>query len=182
MNTQLGPTVVRMADLPWEDLLARDGILVKSVNFSDEDARRHIRAVFGKNTKAALSPRHKHTFEQLRYFIEGDAKYGNIIYHPGDCVYFPEGVPYGPQVSYDDTECTQLVLQWGAPSGVYYPSVEEQGEAKRALDEHGEFRGGVYFPKSGKPQDGFEALLEHITGEPVAYAKPRYDSPNPHAH
>jgi hypothetical protein len=177
MKTKLGPTVVRMADVPWQNLEARDGIYIKSVTFGDEDTRRYLRAVVGKTSASAMSPRHKHTFEQLRYFIEGDAKYGNVIYHPGDCVYFPEGVSYGPQVGYNDTDSTQIVLQWGGPSGVYYPSGDEQGAAKRELDEAGEFRNGAYFPKDGKPKDGFEALLEHITGEPVAYAEPRYDAP-----
>ena len=125
----------------------------------------------------AVSPRHKHTFDQLRYFIEGDAKYGSTIYHPGDCVYFPEGVAYGPQVGYNDTDSTQIVLQWGGPSGMYYPSGDEQRAAKLALDALGEFRDGVYYPNGGKPRDGFEALLEHITGERVVYAAARYDAP-----
>jgi hypothetical protein len=177
MRTQLGTTVVRMDDVPWQNLEARDGIYIKSATFGDDSTRRYLRAVVGKTSATAISPRHKHTFEQLRYFIEGDAKYGNVIYHPGDCVYFPEAVAYGPQVGYNDTDSTQIVLQWGGPSGVYYPSGDEQGAAKRALDEHGEFRDGVYFPKSGKPRDGFEAILEHITQAPVAYAPARYDAP-----
>ena len=177
MNTQVGPAIVRMADVPWQNLEARDGIFIKSATFGDESTRRYLRAVVGKSSATAMSPRHKHTFEQLRYFIEGDAKYGNVIYHPGDCVYFPEGGPYGPQVGYNDTDSTQIVLQWGGPSGVYYPSGDEQGAAKRALDNLGEFRDGVYFPNAAKPKDGFEAILEHITGEPVAYAQARYDAP-----
>lgn len=177
MNTEVTPAVAHMADVPWQNLEARDGILIKSVDFGDEQTRRYLRVVIGKITPKAISPRHKHTFEQLRYFIEGEAKFGNVIYKPGDCVYFPEGVPYGPQVGYNDADSTQIVLQWGAPSGVYYPSGKEQGAAKRALDELGEFRDGIYFPQSGKARDGFEALLEYITGEPVTYATPRYDAP-----
>jgi hypothetical protein len=177
MQTQLGTTVVNMDTVPWQNLEARDGIFIKSATFGDETTRRYLRAVVGKSSATAMSPRHKHTFEQLRYFIEGDAKYGNVIYHPGDCVYFPEAVAYGPQVGFNDTDSTQIVMQWGGPSGVYYPSGDEQGAAKRELDELGEFHDGVYFPKSGKPRDGFEAILEHITGAPVAYAPARYDAP-----
>jgi hypothetical protein len=177
MQTQLGTTVVDMERVPWQNLEARDGIFIKSATFGDESTRRYLRAAIGKSSATAMSPRHKHTFEQLRYFIEGDAKYGNVIYHPGDCVYFPEAVAYGPQIGFNDTDSTQIVLQWGGPSGVYYPSGDEQGAAKRELDGLGEFRDGVYFPQSGKPRDGFEAILEHITGAPVAYAPARYDAP-----
>jgi quercetin dioxygenase-like cupin family protein len=124
-----------------------------------------------------MSPRHKHTFDQLRYFIEGDAKYGTTTYHPGDCVYFPEGVAYGPQTGIADVDSIQIVLQWSGPSGIYYPADAEQREAKRALEARGEFRDGVYYPTGGKPRDGFEAILEQITGEPVVYASARYDAP-----
>jgi quercetin dioxygenase-like cupin family protein len=124
-----------------------------------------------------MSPRHKHTFDQLRYFIEGDAKYGTTIYHPGDCVYFPEGVAYGPQVGINDEDSIQIVLQWSGPSGIYYPSGDEQRAAQRALAERGEFREGIYHPHDGKPRDGFEAILEQITGERVVYAGARYDAP-----
>jgi hypothetical protein len=169
--------LVRAADVPWQSLEARAGIYTKSMTFGDPATRRYLRVQIGKTGPSAMSPRHKHTFDQLRYFVEGDAKFGNVIYHPGDCVYFPEGVPYGPQVGYNDLDSIQIVLQWGGPSGVYYPSGDEQGAAKRALDTAGEFRDGIYFPHAGKPQDGFEALLEHISGAPVEYAAPRYDAP-----
>jgi uncharacterized cupin superfamily protein len=171
------PAVVRASEIPWEKLPAREGIFSKSMTFGDATTRRYLYVQVGKTGPQAASPRHKHTFDQLRYFIEGDAKYGNTIYHPGDCVYFPEGVPYGPQVGYNDADSIQIVLQFSGPSGIYYPSGDEQAAAKRALDADGEFRSGVYHPRAGKPRDGFEALLEHITGAPVAYAAPRYDAP-----
>ena len=175
--TSTSPSLVRAADVPWIKLPAREGIFTKSMTFGDPSTRRYLQAQIGKTGPTAVSPRHKHTFDQLRYFIEGDANYGSTIYHPGDCVYFPEGVAYGPQVGYNDTDSTQIVLQWGGPSGMYYPSGDEQRAAKLALDALGEFRDGVYYPNGGKPRDGFEALLEHITGERVVYAQPRYDAP-----
>jgi hypothetical protein len=177
MSTSMSPSVVRAADVPWIKLPAREGIYTKSMTFGNPSTRRYLQAQIGKTSASAMSPRHKHTFDQLRYFIEGDAKYGDTIYHAGDCVYFPEGVAYGPQVGYNDADSIQIVLQWSGPSGIYYPSGDEQRAAKLALDALGEFRDGVYYPNGGKPRDGFEALLEHITGERVVYTGARYDAP-----
>jgi hypothetical protein len=177
ITEQPAPAVIRAADIPWEKLPAREGIYTQSMTFGDAVTRRYLHVQVGRTSATAMSPRHKHTFDQLRYFLEGDAKFGSTIYHPGDCVYFPEGVPYGPQVGYNDADCLVLVLQFAGPSGIYYPSGDEQTAAKRALDAAGEFRDGVYFPNDGKPRDGFEALLAQITGAPVAYASPRYDAP-----
>ena len=176
-STSISSSVVRAADLPWVKLPAREGIFTKSMTFGNPLTRRYLQAQIGRTSATAISPRHKHTFDQLRYFIDGDAKYGSTVYHPGDCVYFPEGVAYGPQVGYNDADSTQIVLQWGGPSGIYYPSGDEQRAAKLALDALGEFRDGVYYPNNGKPRDGFEAILEHITGQPVTYAGARYDAP-----
>jgi hypothetical protein len=177
MSTSTSPSVVRAADVPWIKLPAREGIFTRSMTFGNPVTRRYLQAQIGRTSATAMSPRHKHTFDQLRYFIEGDAKYGSTVYHPGDCVYFPEGVAYGPQVGYNERDSTQIVLQWGGPSGIYYPSGDEQRAAKLALDALGEFRDGVYYPKLGKPRDGFEAILEHITGKAVVYASARYDAP-----
>ncbi len=171
------PAVVRANEIPWEKLPAREGIFTKNMTFGDAATRRYLYAQIGRTGPDAISPRHKHTFDQLRYFIEGDAKFGSTVYHPGDCVYFPEGVPYGPQIGYNGADSVHVTLQFPGPSGIYYPSGDEQAAAKRALDATGEFRDGVYYPREGKPRDGFEALLEHITGAKVAYAKPRYDAP-----
>ena len=177
ISTLISPNVIRAAGVPWVKLPAREGIFTQSMTFGNSATGRYLQAQVGRTGPRAISPRHKHTFDQLRYFVEGDAKYGSTIYHPGDCVYFPEGVAYGPQVGYNERDSTQIVLQWGGPSGIYYPSGDEQRAAKVALDALGEFRDGVYYPSDGKPRDGFEAILEHITGKAVVYASARYDAP-----
>jgi mannose-6-phosphate isomerase-like protein (cupin superfamily) len=170
-------TVVRAADIRWQNLEARDGVFVKVMTFGDDAARRSMRAQLGRTSPATVSPRHKHTFDQLWYIIEGDAKFGNTIYRPGDCVYVPEGVAYGPQAAHNGADTIRFVSQWDGPSGAYYPSAEERRAARNALNATGAFRDGVYYPNDGPPQDGFEALLEYISGTPVTYAAPRYEAP-----
>jgi quercetin dioxygenase-like cupin family protein len=170
-------TIACARDLDWEKLPAREGIYTKSMTFGDVHARRYLHVQIGRTAPDAMSPRHRHTFDQLRYFIEGEAEFGKVVYQPGDCVYFPEGVSYGPQRGYNGAESLHLVLQFAGPSQTYYPSGDEQRAAKIELERRGAFRDGVYFPAEGRPRDGFEALLECITGEPVGYAPARYDAP-----
>jgi mannose-6-phosphate isomerase-like protein (cupin superfamily) len=170
-------TIVRASELEWQKLPAREGIFTKSMTFGDVRLRRYVQVQIGRTAPDAMSPRHKHTFDQVRYFIEGEAEFGKTVYRPGDCVYFPEGVAYGPQRGYNGAESLHLVLQFAGPSGIYYPSGDEQRAAKRELERRGTFRDGVYYPAEGTPRDGFEALLESITGNPVGYAPARYDAP-----
>ena len=42
------------------------------------------------------SPRHRHTFQQVRFLVGGKMKYGREVYEAGDCLYIPEGAYYGP--------------------------------------------------------------------------------------
>jgi mannose-6-phosphate isomerase-like protein (cupin superfamily) len=170
-------TIVRASDLEWQKLPAREGIFTKSMTFGDARTRRYLHVQIGRTAPDAMSPRHKHTFDQVRYFIEGEAEFGKTVYQPGDCVYFPEGVSYGPQRGHNGAESLHLVLQFAGPSGTYYPSGDEQRAAKDELERRGVFRDGVYFPADGRPRDGFEALLECITGAAIAYAPARYDAP-----
>ena len=66
-------------------------------------------------------PRHRHTFEQIRFPVVGDMNLGEQgILHEGEIGYFPEGQTYGPQ---DDPfgareAALQLVLQFPGASGL----------------------------------------------------------------
>ena len=45
-------------------------------------------------------PRHRHNFDQYRFMIEGESDYGQDgPLKAGMLGYYPEGVPYGPQVN-----------------------------------------------------------------------------------
>jgi hypothetical protein len=147
------------------------------MSFTDRKRGFNLRVAVGLTTSEAFSPRHRHTFEQIRYFIDGAAKFGDVDYHPGDCVYFPESVAYGPQVGIDGTDCLHMTLQFSGPSGTYYPTPEEQATAQAELAAAGSYVAGKYRYADGREQDSFEATVEHLTQRPVAYAAPRYDRP-----
>jgi hypothetical protein len=172
-----GPVAVCAEDIPWRFTGNRVGIKLRDMSFTDRKRGFNLRVAVGLTTSDAFSPRHRHTFEQIRYFIDGAAKFGDVAYHPGDCVYFPESVAYGPQVGIDDTDSLHLTLQFSGPSGTYYPTPEEQATAQAALAATGTYTGGKYRYADGREQDAFEATVEHLTKRPVSYAAPRYDHP-----
>jgi hypothetical protein len=164
------------ADLPWHEI-GRVGIRLRDMSFRDPRLDLNLRVAIGVTSAQAFSPRHRHTFEQIRYYIDGPAKFGDVVYQPGDCVYFPEGVSYGPQVGYDDQDCLHVTLQFSGPARIYYPTPEEQLHAQEELAQRGTFVGGKYRRADGGEQDAMEATIEHITGKPVRYPEPRYDRP-----
>jgi len=163
--------------IPGSDVNTREGITLKAICFSDETKRRNIMAAVATLAADMVSPRHKHTFEQLRYYIDGDTQFGDEVYEAGDCVYFPEGVAYGPQTGRPGSNCLHVALQWGGPAGIYYPTQAEQRAARETLAERGTFSGGRYTRADGSVVDGFEALIEELTGAPCSYPQPRYDRP-----
>src|SRR4051812_9641085 len=70
----------------------------RTVEFRSPNDGRMIKLSFNTHDHASYhSPRHRHNFEQIRYVIAGSATYGPLQAEPGDCIYFPEGVYYGPQ-------------------------------------------------------------------------------------
>jgi hypothetical protein len=172
-----GPVAVCAEDIPWRFTGNRVGIKLRDMSFTDRKRGFNLRVAVGLTTSDAFSPRHRHTFEQIRYFIDGSAKFGDVDYHPGDCVYFPEAVAYGPQVGLDGTDSLHMTLQFSGPSGTYYPTPEEQAIAQSELAATGSYAAGKYRYADGREQDAFEATVEHLTKQPVTYATPRYDRP-----
>ncbi len=145
--------------------------------FVDGDVKLGTVHVFGQ--PAAMQPRHRHTFEQIRFMISGSMEYGrNKVAEAGDCVYFPESVPYGPNAH--DSGC-MLILQWQGPSprGKYFDLIKEgRPAAAELVAGGGEFdlsKGGVFRHPDGRVQDGYEAVAERLNGGPLAYAPPRLD-------
>lgn len=126
------------------------------------------------------SPRHRHSFEQIRLQLDGtlgydrDGKMG-----PESIAYFPEGVRYGPQTA-DTPESTLLVLQFAGASGLGYMSERVYNDAVQQMKALGEFSGGVFTRHvDGRKvnQDAYEAVWEHVNGRPLEYPKPRYNAP-----
>ena len=87
---------VREDDLPWVDIAVRPGYKQRYHGFYD--ASKHLGLRIGSlyADPYFLSPRHRHTFQQVRFLVEGKMRYNKDVYNAGDCLYIPEGAYYGP--------------------------------------------------------------------------------------
>jgi hypothetical protein len=124
-------------------------------------------------------PRHKHNFDQFRYMIEGQSEYGDGSLKPGMLGYYPEGVPYGPQVN--KTEIYGAVLQFGGASGSGYLLPREVKAGMEELKKFGSFADGIFHRNEGVPgkrnMDAYQAIWEHVHGRELVYPKGRYGAP-----
>jgi quercetin dioxygenase-like cupin family protein len=175
-NAAAGAVAVACNDLPWHGI-GRVGIRLRDMSFRDPNRGLNLSVAVGVTGAGGYSPRHRHVFEQIRYYIDGPTKFDRTIYQPGDCVYFPEGVAYGPQTSHNDADCLHVTLQFSGPSGIYFPTTEEQELARTELAATGRFEGGRYHFADGREQDANEAVFEHISGTKLIYPEKRYDQP-----
>jgi hypothetical protein len=139
--------------------------------------------LYGQGDETFQTPRHHHTFEQVRYAISGDSNYARGKDIPEGWVgFFPAGAFYGPQkVAGGEI----LLLQYGPG----YLTEEQKRRGQQEMAATGTFHDGIYTTTdaaTGKPhnQDAVEALWEHIHGEPLRYPAPCYPEPiliNPEA-
>jgi hypothetical protein len=126
------------------------------------------------------TPRHKHTFDQVRFALEGNREIKDGFLKPGDCGFYPEGVSYGPQLQTEAS--TGLGLQFQGAAGIPYLRHDDLTAAAKALKaEGGTFSGGVYtriLPDGKKiTKDGHAACFEYLTGKKIEFPKPRFSSP-----
>jgi quercetin dioxygenase-like cupin family protein len=155
----------------------------KTLLVGDENSPDNFRLVLARQTGKVSAPRHKHNFDQIRMCLSGDGQnYGpNRWIHPGEVVYFPEGVPYGPEES--DCQRLGITLQFGGASGNGFMSSQRSRQAMEELKAHGTFEKGVFYrsadlqPGQKRNQDAFEAVWEHANRRKLEYPKPRYDEP-----
>ncbi len=131
---------------------------------------------YGSDADAFVTPRHHHTFEQVRAPLVGDLNYG-----PGEQVpegwlsYFPAGAPYGPQRV---SGGVILLLQFGTD----YLTSDQYKRAHAALETRGHFEGGDYHdtdPASGEARvrDAVDAVWTEALGRPIRHPRPRYPAP-----
>ena len=124
-------------------------------------------------------PRHRHNFDQFRYMLEGESEYGDGKLRAGHLGYFPEGVPYGPQVN--TTPIVSAVLQFGGASGSGYIHPRDVKAGMEALKPFGEFKDGIFHRHDGLPgkrnMDAYQAIWEHLNRREMVYPKGRYDAP-----
>jgi hypothetical protein len=125
-------------------------------------------------------PRHRHNFDQYRFMIEGESDYGQDgPLKAGMLGYYPEGVPYGPQVNKTEIYCA--VLQFGGASGSGYLLPREVKAGMEELKAFGTFKDGIFHRNEGVPgrrnSDAYQAIWEHVHGCEMVYPKGRYDAP-----
>src|SRR5688572_31763208 len=139
---------VRESDLPWVDIAVRPGYKQRYKGFFDAGRGVGLRIGSLYADPYYNSPSHRHTFQQVRYVVQGKMKYGKThVYGVGDCLYLPEGTYYGPvkpvPVSQGGEEQLHFVdMQFMGPSGIPYPEPEPVVEAQRALAKEGVFEEG----------------------------------------
>jgi quercetin dioxygenase-like cupin family protein len=155
----------------------------KTLLVGDENSPDNFRLVLARQNGTVVAPRHKHNFDQIRMCLAGEGQnYGPDRWiRPGEVVYFPEGVPYGPE----DSDCQRLgiTLQFGGASGNGFMSSRRSKQGMEELKASGTFEKGIFSrtgelkPGEKRNQDSFEAVWEHCNKRKLEYPKPRYDEP-----
>ncbi|HEV8022154.1 MAG TPA: hypothetical protein VGP41_12860 [Candidatus Lustribacter sp.] len=175
-------TIMSVADVAlFQTNAGRDGgMAVKQ--FPLESGVPGVELEFSWNAyaKGYGTPRHKHTFDQFRFALEGDREIKGGYLKPGDCGFYPEGAPYGPQLQTEPS--TGLGLQFQGAAGIPYLRHEDLNRAAKALkDEGGSFTDGIYtrvLPDGRKiTKDGHAACVEYLTGKKIEFPKPRIEAP-----
>ncbi len=151
----------------------------KSLLYGRENSPDNYKLSYGGDGSADdwTTPRHRHTFEQIRWAVSGDymIKEGEML-PAGWVAYFPESVYYGPQIKHANS--CQLTLQFGGPSGIGYWSVAQRGAAYKKLAAKGTFEDGLYVWTDDKGRvhrrDAAEAVQDEALGRTIEYPEPRY--------
>jgi len=174
--------IVHAQDVPLRDRANADGgragtFKIRRMLKGDPDSPGNFSLVIYYQDGSFYSPRHRHSFDQFRYQIEGEADFArNGKMRPGVLGYFPEGAYYGPT---SGPAHIVAVLQFGGPSGCGY--LAEGGGAAEELRKLGVFEKGIFRRSPGVPgkknQDAYEAIWEHTRGRKLIYPKPQYQAP-----
>ena len=152
----------------------RKGHVRQMFAIHDPAAGISYRASYSKTPAAPSSPRHRHNFEQIRFIVDGEWRFGKRRYGTGWLGFFPEAAFYGPQENL--IESRGFVIQYPGPSGARFVSREEERRAQREMTEEGiRFESGLAHFQDGRRQDGSEALWERVSGQRLKYPKPLFD-------
>ena len=152
---------------------------LRTTEFQDLRDGRIFHVTSGRYQRTShSSPRHRHTFDQIRFVVEGRVKYGPLRLESGDVAYFPAGTFYGPQELLSDEIFNCTIQTQGPEWGPFYTQAD-LFRATEALSERGHMdrATGQFVWSDGRQQDSFEAILEHTTGGAVVYPQPRYHYP-----
>jgi hypothetical protein len=157
---------------------SRDGTYdSKLLLWGEEDSPKNYKFNLSHAVTDWKAPRHKHNFDQFRYLLAGEFVYGEKVLPVGHVAYFPEGIPYGPQIRKQGMSI--VLCQIGGASGNGFLSTPQRLKAHAELAERGTFYKGVYTwtDENGNKhnQDSAEAVYEQATGGKTTYPEPRYN-------
>ncbi|MBC2778063.1 cupin domain-containing protein [Parasphingopyxis marina] len=174
--------IIHTARMPWGENLAaqRSGGMAHKLLFEGEEGSPdNYMLVLADEKDDYFSPRHRHPWDQVRYCLTGTVPIGKGLgVAAGEAAYFPEGAHYGPQEGGGDR--IELLLQFGGASKLGYFGAERLKAARIEMQAFGRFEKGVFSRTDGEGrtnQDAYEAIWQHITGEPLAYPDPAYKTP-----
>ena len=89
-DTAEGAVAVACNDLPWHGI-GRVGIRLRDMSFCDPTRGLNLSVAIGVTGAGGFSPRHRHTFEQIRYYIDGPTKFGLAAFNDvGPAIRFVE--------------------------------------------------------------------------------------------
>jgi hypothetical protein len=175
-------TIMSITDVDlWKAGIGREGSMAVK-QFPLETGVPGVDMEFSWNSyaKGYGTPRHKHTFDQVRFALDGNREIKDGYLKPGDCGFYPEGVSYGPQMQTEPS--TGLGLQFQGAAGIPYVRHADLQRAEKELKaEGGTFERGVYtriLPDGRKiTKDGHAACFEHLTGKKIEFPEPRFAMP-----
>ena len=136
-----------------------------------------FRYSWGKEGNSWGTPRHRHTFDQIRWEIKGDYSLTEEETMPEGWVgFFPESVFYGPQAK--DDGVVQLTAQFAGVNGQYVSRRQNIEIQEKLIAEGGSFEGGMYVwhDENGErhQKESGQACDEYFFGRKIEYSTPRY--------
>jgi hypothetical protein len=154
-------------------------VVARTVEFSNPSDGRTIKLSFsGQQPGSHFSPRHRHNFDQVRFFLSGHQKFGDLDYYGGDCGYFPEGVFYGPHGTLEGpSETVNMQSQGPAWAPFMIRAKIEAAAAELELEGTFDREKGLFRWASGRRQDSYEACWEKASGTKVAYVTSNIKTP-----
>jgi hypothetical protein len=147
---------------------------------------RLMRSTYQSGEDAFSSPRHHHSFQQIRWAESGSVNYApDHFIEEGDIGYFPRAAYYGPQLK---DSGVALVLQFGFGAELQGGAIWEsfRSKAMDELESVGRFEDGMYFdvdPETGheRKRDGAQVVSELTcvlaTGKKFVIPPARYEYP-----
>jgi hypothetical protein len=144
---------------------------------------RLIRSQYQQGELAFETPRHHHTFQQVRWTEAGSVNYAPDQDIPeGSLAYFPRGAYYGPQRK---DQGIALLLQYGLGGEFLHRHHQRGHDAEHVLNElraSGTFTGGQYIdtdPDTGRRRyrDAVQAIYDARSGGDVTIPPAGYETP-----